>query len=168
MSGRARIAWGLAGGALLVGYAFALFHHTSYAAGGSDSSGYLNAARLFASGRATEPIRGLNRLALTQDFAPIFVPLGYTALERPSVMAPSYPPGLPLHMALAARIGGWTRAPFLVSPLAGIACLVLLYFLGRELRLPPAFAAAGCALLAFFPTFVFQALQPMSDVLATA
>jgi hypothetical protein len=158
----------LAGGVLLGAYAFALFHHTSFAAGGSDSSGYLNAARLFARGSATEPIRGLARLGLTQDFAPIFVPLGYTTLERPAVMAPSYPPGLPLHMALAAGIGGWTRAPFLVSPLAGIACLVLLYFLGRELRLPPPFAAAGCALLAFFPTFVFQALQPMSDVLATA
>ncbi|HEX9148260.1 MAG TPA: glycosyltransferase family 39 protein [Thermoanaerobaculia bacterium] len=158
----------LAGAALLFAYALALFHNTSFAAGGSDSSGYLNAARLLAHGNATEPIRGLARLGLSQDFAPVFVPLGYTQLERPGLMAPSYPPGLPLHMALAARIGGWARAPFLVSPLAGIACLVLLYFLGRELRLPPAFAAAGCALLAFFPTFVFQTLQPMSDVLATA
>ncbi|HMA18276.1 MAG TPA: glycosyltransferase family 39 protein [Thermoanaerobaculia bacterium] len=158
----------LAGSVLLGAYALVLFHHTSFAAGGSDSSGYLNAARLLASGHATEPIRGLARLGLSPDFAPVFVPLGYTPLERRGRMAPSYPPGLPLHMAIAARIGGWAKAPFLVSPLAGIACLILLYRLGRELRLPPSLAAAGCALFAFFPTFVFQELQPMSDVLATA
>ena len=154
---------------LLAAYALALYHHTCDVAGGSDSSGYLNAARLFANGRATEPIRGLARLGLPHDFAPVFVPLGYKVLDnRPGRMAPSYPPGLPLHMALAALLGGWGRAPFLVSPLAGLACLVLLYVLGRELRLPPSFALAGCALLAFFPTFVSETLQPMSDVPATA
>jgi 4-amino-4-deoxy-L-arabinose transferase-like glycosyltransferase len=154
--------------ALFLGYALALFHHTSFSAGGSDSSGYVNAARLFDGGHVTEPIRGLQRLGLPPDFTPVFVPLGYTPLEQPGRMAPSYPPGLPLHMALAGRIGGWAKAPFLVSPLAGLVCLVLLYFLGRELCLPPAFAFAGCALLAFFPTFVYQTLQPMSDGLATA
>jgi hypothetical protein len=158
----------LAVAALFLTYALVLFHHTSFAVGGADSSGYLNAARLFGGGHVTEPIRGLQRLGLPQDFAPVLVPLGYTPLERPGRMAPSYPPGLPLHMALAGRIGGWAKAAFLVSPLAGLVSLVLLYFLGRELRLPPAFAFAGCALLAFFPTFVFQTLQPMSDVVATA
>ena len=154
--------------ALLVGYALALFHHTTFSVGGSDSSGYLNAARLVSEGHVTEPIRGLARLGLPDDFGRVFIPLGYTPIERPRLMAPSYPPGLPLHMALAAALGGWSRAPFLVSPLAAVACLVLLYLLARELRVPPPLAVASCALLAFFPPFVFQALQPMSDVLATA
>jgi hypothetical protein len=156
------------GAVLLVGYGVALFQHTVFAVGGSDSSGYLNAARLFASGHVSEPIRGIQRLGLPQEYAPIFVPLGYTPLDRPGRMAPSYPPGLPLHMAIAARIGHWTKAPFLVSPLSSLACIVLVYLLGRELFLPPPFAAAGAAILAFFPTFVFQGLQPMSDVVATA
>jgi hypothetical protein len=169
MNGRARAAWRLAGAALLLAYGLVLFHHTSFAPGGADSSGYLNSARLFARGRATEPIRGLERLGLAHEYANVFVPLGYTPLEnRPGWMAPSYPPGFPLHMALAGRLGGWTAAPFLVSPLAGIACIVLLFFLGRELRLSRGFAAGGSLILAFFPTFVFQELQPMSDVLATA
>lgn len=155
-------------GALLAGYAAALFHHTSFSVGGSDSSGYLNAARLFSSGRVAEPIRGLTRLGLPDDYAQIFVPLGYTTIERPRMMAPSYPPGLPLHMAVAGRLAGWSRAPFLVPPLTAVACLVLFWLLARELRLTRSFALAGCALLAFFPTFVFQALQPMSDVPATA
>jgi hypothetical protein len=167
MSARSRI-FVLAGALLLIAYAIVLFHHTSRSVGGSDSSGYLNAARLFASGRVTEPIRGLERLGLPQDLARVFVPLGYAPLERAGRMAPSYPPGWPLHMALAAKLGGWATAPFLVSPIAGLASLVLMYFLGRELRLPPSFAFAGAALLAFFPTFVYLTLQPMSDVVATA
>src|SRR5439155_17038798 len=165
---RRQLSCRLAVAALLVAYALVLLHHTSFSAGGSDSSGYVNGARLLAEGRAREPIRGLARLGLSSDFAPVFTPLGYTAARQPGTMAPSYPPGLPLHMALASLLAGWNSGPFLVSPIAGLACLALLYLLGRELQLPPLLALAGCALLAFAPTFVFQTLQPMSDALATA
>lgn len=158
----------LAGALLLAGYALAVFHHTSYAAGGADSSGYLNASRLFATGRATEPIRGLERLSLPLADAPLFIPLGYGPGPRPGTMSPSYPPGLPLHMAGAAVLGDPTRAPFLVSPLAGIACLVLIFFLGRELGLPRGLALAGSVLLGFTPVFVFMEVAAMSDVPATA
>ncbi len=84
MRGRRRPPLWLA--ALFLAYALALFVHTSFAAGGSDSSGYVNAARLLATGRAHEPIRGLTRLGLSPDFAPVFTPLGYTAsreLDQP-------------------------------------------------------------------------------------
>jgi len=168
MSGRSGPAWLLAATALLFGYSLVLFHHTSYAAGGSDSSGYVNAARLLASGRTHEPIRGLSRLGLSDDWARVFTPLGYVPSQERREMAPYYPLGLPLHMAVAAVFAGWSQGPFLVSPLAALACLVLLYALGRELRLSPALSLAGCALLAFAPAFVFQAVQPMSDVPATA
>ena len=168
MATRRRLFGRLAVAVLFLAYALVLLHHTSFSAGGSDSSGYVNGARLLAEGRAKEPIRGLARLGLSPEFAPVFTPLGYTAARQPGTMAPSYPPGLPLHMAFAALLTGWSRGPFLVSPLAGLVCLVLVYALGRELELPPLLALAGCALLAFNPTFVFQTLQPMSDVLATA
>lgn len=158
----------IAGGLLLIGYALFLHHHTVFSVGGSDSSGYVNSARLLASGRVTEPIRGLRELGLSAEFTRVFVPLGYVPAAKPGDMAPSYPPGLPAHMALAALLGGWERAPFFVNPIAALACLVLLYFLGRELRLPRLLALAGPALLACSPAFVFLAVQPMSDVLATA
>jgi len=159
---------GVTGLALLTGYALVLFHHTSFAAGGADSSGYLNAARLIASGRASEPIRGLQRLGLPPSDAPLFTPLGYGPGPRPGTMSPSYPPGLPLHMAAAAFLGGWSRAPFLVSPLAGLACLLLIFFLGRELGLTRGLAFAASVLLGFTPVFVFQEVVAMSDVPATA
>lgn len=158
----------VAGAALLTGYALVLFHHTSFAAGGADSSGYVNAARLLASGRSTEPIRGLARLGLPPEDAPLFIPLGYGPGPRPGTMSPSYPPGLPLHMAAAAAVGGWSRAPFLVSPLSGLVCLVLFFFLGRELDLPRGLALAGSVLLGFTPVFVFMEVAAMSDVPATA
>ena len=168
MTVRRRLPGPLSVAVLFLAYALVLFHHTSFSAGGSDSSGYVNGARLLAHGRAHEPIRGLARLGLSSDFAAVFTPLGYTAARQPGAMVPSYPPGLPLHMALASLLAGWNSGPFLVSPIAGLACLALLYLLGRELQLPPLLALAGCALLAFAPTFVFQTLQPMSDALATA
>lgn len=156
------------GAALLAGYALAVFHHTSFAAGGSDSSGYLNGARLLARGRVTEPVRGLERLNLPVDDAPLFIPLGYRPGPRPGTMSPSYPPGLSLHMAAAAAVGGWSRAPFYTSPVAGLACLVLVFFLGRELGLPRGLAIAGSMLLGFTPIFVFEEVVAMSDVPATA
>lgn len=158
----------VASAALLTGYALVLFHHTSFAAGGADSSGYLNGARVLASGRASEPIRGFHRLGFPQRDAPLFTPLGYGPGPRPGTMSPSYPPGLPLHMAAAAFVGGWTRAPFLVSPLAGLTCLLLIFFLGRELGLPRGLAFAGSVLLGFTPVFAFQEVVAMSDVPATA
>src|SRR5678809_1157742 len=104
MSNPRKLRVSLAGGvaALFLAYALVLFHHTVFAVGGSDSSGYLNAARLFSEGRVTTPIRGLRRLGFTNEFADNFIPLGFTSGPRPGTMAPSYPPGLPLHMALAA------------------------------------------------------------------
>ena len=159
---------GIAVAILFLAYAVVLFHHTVFAVGGSDSSGYLNAARLFSQGRVTARIRGLERLSLGPEFSESFIPLGFSPGPRPGTMAPSYPPGLSLQMAAAGLVGGWSRAPFLVSPIAALACLVLMYFLGRELGLPPLLAVAGSALLGFAPVFVFQAVQPMSDVVATA
>ncbi|MGH9399385.1 MAG: glycosyltransferase family 39 protein, partial [Thermoanaerobaculia bacterium] len=141
---------------------------TSYVAGGSDSSGYLNAARLFTEGRVTERVEPLARFGLSDARAPLFTPLGFTQAGRPGSIAPSYPPGLPLHMAAAALLFGWKHAPFLVAPLASLVCLWLMYLVGRQLQLPPAFAAAGAAVLGFFPTFAAYSLQSMSDVPATA
>jgi hypothetical protein len=161
-------AWTLFCGVLLAGYALVLFHHTSFAVGGSDSSGYGNAARLLAQGRAFERIRGLDVLGLGPEFAGVFTPLGYRAGPAPGTMTPSYPPGLSLHMAAAGILAGWARAPFLVSPIGALVCILVVYTLGRELGLPPALALSGSALLGFAPTFVFMAGQSMSDVLATA
>jgi hypothetical protein len=82
-------------------------------------------------------------------------------------MSPTYPIGLPLHMAAGALIAGWDYGPFLVSPAAAVVSLVLIYLVGLELGLPRGFSIAGAVMLAASPTLIFMALAPMSDVTAT-
>jgi len=83
-------------------------------------------------------------------------------------MAPLYPPGLPLHLAPAGMLGGWSFAPFLIVPLLAVASLVLLFLVARELGLSRGLSSAGAVLFAACPIFFGMAIQPMSDVPATA
>jgi hypothetical protein len=154
--------------ALLLGYLFLLCDKAFLAAGGSDSSGYLNAAKLLSRGKLTDTVEPLGRLGLSQEFARVFIPLGFSPGSKPGTMVPSYPPGLPLHLAAAALVGGWARAPFWVSPLAATLCLLLVYGIGREVGMTRALAVAAAACLAVFASFFWFGLQPMSDVPATA
>jgi hypothetical protein len=152
----------------LASYGALLLCGNSFIAGGADSSGYLNAARLFARGKVSERIEMLSRVNLPDSEKEIFIPLGFRPGGKPGTMAPLYPPGLPLHMGAAALLGGWKLAPFLVSPLSAIAALVLMFLIARELGLSRGLAAAGAVLLAACPIFFGMAVQPMSDSLATA
>jgi len=70
-------------------------------------------------------------------------------------------------MAGGALIFGWKYRPFLVSPLAAALSLVLIYLVGVELGLTRGMAITGATMLAFNPTFCLQAIQPVSDGLAT-
>src|SRR6185295_4699384 len=70
--------------------------------------------------------------------------------------------------AAAGAIGGWERGPFVVAPLAAMVCLVLIYAIARDLGLARLHAVAGAGWLAAFPPFVLIAIQPVSDVVATA
>lgn len=148
-------------------YGLFLYRHTCFAVGGSDSSGYANAARALSRGRLVEPIEGLVRFDLPEAAAPVFLPLGFAHGPRPRTMAPLYPVGFPLHLAAAAALLGWEIGPYVVSPLAALLALLLLYLVGREMGLSPWAAVGAPLLLAACPVFIFQAIQPMSDVVAT-
>ncbi len=153
--------------AAFLAYAWLLFFHASFSVGGSDSSGYANAARLILTGRVVQPVEALRHLGLPPDFVRIFIPLAFEPGPRPGTMVPFYPPGLPLHIAFAGLVGGWNYGPFVVSPLAALASVFLIYLVGRELGLSRLFSTAAAAVLALNPVFVFMAEQPMSDVVAT-
>lgn len=112
---------------------------------GADSSGYANLARMLARGETTRPVP-----------APGYPPLGFVPLPD-GRMASIYPIGLPIHLALFPL--------FFVSPLAGVALVLLTFRLGWRLHSELAGLIAAL-LMGFCAVFVFQALQPMSDVLA--
>ncbi len=79
---------------LLGAYAVLLIVNTSLVAGGTDSSGYLNEARLIASGRTRLEPEQLRSLGLGSSMTHAFTPLGFKPDGRNIV--PMYPPGLPL------------------------------------------------------------------------
>lgn len=148
-------------------YAALLVRYTCYAAGGSDSSGYLNAAHLVSEGTLKVRITPMDVMALDDSWRQIFVPLGFTRAPEPRTLSPSYPLGYPLLIAPFGMIGGWNHAPFYVTPLASLLTLFILYKLAREFDVPGNLALAAVFVLAISPAWVFQSLQPMSDVVAT-
>lgn len=148
-------------------YAGFLTSKTCFSVGGSDSSGYANTAKRMLAGTLISRPRALDRLGLTNDEAETFTPLGFVPGPRPGTIAPFYPPGFPVHLALAAKLFGWERAPFLVSPIAAVLCVLLFYAIARELGLEQTWALAGAVLFAAWPSLIGQAIQPMSDAVGT-
>ena len=141
------------------------FSAGSFVAGGSDSSGYLSQATRWLEGRLTW------RHELTERLVPrvsgwALAPLGYRPGARHGDIVPVYPPGYPLVLAAARWLGG-ERAAYAVVPVLGGLAVWLAFLVGR--RLADGRVGAGAALLlATSPTFLFQLVQPMSDVPATA
>jgi len=134
-------------------------------AGGSDPYGYVSEADLW-----------LNlHLRVAQPFVselPIpfadraFAPLGYAPVGDDHVIVPTYPPGLPLLMALAKLTAG-RAGLFAVVPILGATAIWLCYLLGARVASPVVGAVAAIALAAS-PAFLFMLMQPMSDIPAAA
>lgn len=152
----------------LLGYAIFVGTWFSPYAGGSDSSGYLNEARLFASGHLRETLRVPAGFPVTTfDEKLYYVPLGFWPTEGNTSLKPTYPNGLPLHFALAAKVLGWQAGATAVGILGAAGAALLMYAAARELGVSWQLAAAGGAVLALCPVFIFAAVQPLSDLLAT-
>src|SRR5919108_757951 len=148
-----------AGAAFVVGLLWGTF-----AAGGSDSSCYLNQARLFASGttRIEQPLV-LSAPWPRAEFT--FTPAGHVPSRAArDAIVPMCPPGLPLLMAAAriVRLG-----EFIVVPLLGALAVWLTFVLGRRFESPAA-GATSAVLFACSPIFLYQVVQPMTDVPAAA
>src|SRR5262245_12799407 len=136
----------------------------SFAAGGSDSACYLSAAQLLAHGalRSDQP---LARTAPWPHAAATFTPAGHIPSPvDPAAVVPIFPPGLPLLMAVSMTIA---RTPFLVVPLLGALTIWLAFVVGRSVD-GPFTGAAAAVLTACSPVFLYQVVQPMTDVPAAA
>jgi len=146
-------------GALAIG-----IHWGTFTAGGSDSYCYVSQAALFANGRVRIEQPLARQVPWTHGAASL-VPSGYVAAQDPAVIVPKCPPGLALLIAAAMRVGG-ANAAYYIVPILGAAAVFLTFLLGRQLGSAAAGAVASVLLMAS-PIFVFQVVQPMSDVPAT-
>jgi hypothetical protein len=134
-----------------------------HAAGASDGFGYISQSRMWASGHVVCRDSFAALVPLVGRAAP---PLGYDLARTRGDMVPTYAPGLPIAMAIASRIGG-SRAVYLVVPLLAGCAVWWTYLLGARLA-GRRVGMIAAALLAFSPIFLFQSIEPMSDVPATA
>ncbi len=126
-SARSSRALGWCGLIALVIYAVFLARNFSGVAGGADSSGYLNSARLLATGQLTAELR------TPPEFGPQatlrrdqFQPQGFAPFDGNPRLSPTYAVGLPLHLAVAGELLGWSQAATAVGVLAAVAALLLL------------------------------------------
>lgn len=135
-------------------------------AGGSDSSGYLNSAKLLRSGQLSTPMR-VPASFLRSEFPDyFFTPAGFRPGPVADTIVPTYPVGLPLHLLVASWVTGLEQATVLVNVLATFAFATLLFLVAREFGVRPNWAASLALLLTLSPLSVLYALQPMSDLLA--
>jgi hypothetical protein len=137
---------------------------TSRSAGGSDSSCYVLQAEAFARGQATLS----NPVARVLPDAPnaVFAPIGFLPSPREyGTAVPICAPGLAIAMALVYLVH--PAAVFLVVPVCAALLVWLTFLYGRRLD-GELTGACAAVLIACSPIFLYQAVQPMSDVPAAA
>jgi oligosaccharyl transferase STT3 subunit len=138
----------------------------TYVAGGSDSYCYLSQAELFATGHIVN-LQPIAAIAPWAQGANAFVPTGHVPAFSPAgATVPMCPPGYPMLMALARTVGG-RAVMFAVVPLLGALAVWSTFVLGRRVA-GPAAGALAALLLAASPPFLYQVVQPMTDVPASA
>lgn len=152
----------LAVGAVL--YAVLLIENVGGYAGGSDSSGYMNDARLLLEGRVHVPFRAIPEMPAERAPSYFYVPLGFKPAPDHNGLVPTYPTGLSLFIAAAAAILGWEHAADVVLVLHALAGVALTFLLARRLGLSPRWAAVAALAIGVSPLYLMMAVQPMSDV----
>jgi hypothetical protein len=160
---------------LLAAVAAAGVHWGTFVAGGSDSFCYAHQAERWAAvlrhpfrawGEQLQVIEPLALDAPWPDAARAFAPTGHVpSPTRPGAIAPICPVGLAIVMA-PFRVAGGRDAIFVVVPLFGALLVGATYVLGSRFAANTGLVAATLA--ACSPVFLYQLMQPMSDVPAAA
>ncbi len=129
-------------------------------AAGADASGYLSQAAMWADGATihADPLGA----TLPNSDGWLTAPLGWRPGTTPGAQSPTYPPGLPLLMALPHALTGIDGANAIVIGSAAIAVWAAGMIAGGVAGI------IAAILLAFSPVFLYQSFQPMSDVPVTA
>lgn len=143
-----------------------LARHMGAYAGSSDTSGYMNDARLLASWDlhpAQRVIEGVPPQALPYMG---YIPLGFLPLDN-GRMYPTYPIGLPVFLLAGSKACGPIAGPNVVMWLHAMACLWIVLLLFKELGLGPGLSLLGVVLLGSSCLFTFMSVQAMSDMPAT-
>ncbi|HEX2851844.1 MAG TPA: phospholipid carrier-dependent glycosyltransferase [Opitutaceae bacterium] len=144
-------------------YGILLGTHVGAWAGGADSSGYLNNARLLRAGRFQIEQRTIEGLPSSQVSSFTYVPLGFIPKNRDQ-MVPTYPVGLSLLIVAVSPFTGWAAAPHVTEWLHGLAGVALIFALARAMGLGLTAGFWSALIMAASPLYVMMSLQAMSDL----
>ncbi len=165
MPRQAQKLWGLAAVAAVALYCVLLLRNVGAVAGASDSSGYMNHARLLAAGHIHAPMRTIPGLPQSaQPYRYLYVPLGLKPAWNGDGLVPTYPVGFPLFVLLVKPLVGWRHSGDAVIILHSVAGILAMFSLCQLLGLGRHWAALGAAIIALSPLYLFMSVQAMSDV----
>jgi len=150
--------------AALTAYAVLIAYHINACAGGSDSSGYMNHAKLLAEGRlhATERIIPGVNYRISHSY--LYTPLGLKPASHFEGLVPTYPPGLALMLMAISPLSGWVHAGDAVILLHSLAGIVLIFILALTLGLSVRLSTLASVILATSPLYLNYSVQMMSDL----
>lgn len=154
--------WRLVPWLALVAYALFFLPHVDNTAGPNDAGGYLNFAKTLTRGAVADDI---------QSFGPDFQDVRDPLLHIPTTariapdghMAPEYPPGVGLMIALLALVMPLAQASIMVFWLHLIGVVLITRHTARVFGLSDAWAWLASGLMGLSSVFLFQTLQPQSD-----
>jgi hypothetical protein len=147
----------------LILYGVLVARHMGAYAGGSDSSGYLNNARLVRDGHVQIERRAIPGLPPEKLPSYTYIPLGFIPVSVRD-MVPTYPIGLSLLIVGISPFTGWDAAPHVTMWLHALFGVVLMFALAREAGLSRRLSWLGALVLAASPLYLFMSVQAMTDV----
>ncbi len=133
-------------------------------AGESDSSGYMNHARVLSLGRVHLALRKVAGYTFDGPEAWLYSALGTRPSIEGKALVPTYPAGLPLLIAGTAKFVGWRQAGNVVMWIHCMLGVIVTYAAGRTFGLSARLAWLAAVIVGLSPLYVFLGIQVMSDV----
>ena len=132
-------------------------------AAGADASGYLSQAAMWAQGSSLYFESFSEPFQFPDHDGWLMTPLGWLPdFFLGQLQVPTYPPGLPMLMAIPHAIAGLNGAVAIVIASTALSAWAAGMIAGGVA------GVIAAILVAFSPVFVYQSIQPMSDVPVTA
>ncbi len=149
---------------LLAAYVMIVAGSIDTSAVGTDTSAYLNNARIFSEGRLTMTLRPIPQVPVGEFSADILMPLGFAPSVQPGEVAPITAPGFSL---MCAGVGCFMPLSWAVAVVIGINLVLGIFFtqrLAAAWGLSWTWSWVAGFMVGLSPVYLHIGLQSMSDV----
>jgi hypothetical protein len=144
-------------------YAWMVAHAMSPSAGGSDSSCYLNTARLFTEHRLTMPVREPAGISAKEFGEDVFIPLAFRQTVRAGEVTAVTAIGVPAMYAALAVFMPLAKAVPWVALANGLMGVLATRLVAGVFGLPRGWSWLAAGIVGLSPQFLFIGYQALSD-----